>query len=116
MSRKMTLAALFLGLFIAAVLVGTYSSIAEDRPPIKTPSPIKPLPPAKPNDPLKPQEPAKPRATAKNAEPSSPMVIGSMPDKATRAALAKKVSLDFTDAPLQKIVDSLTEQTKLEID
>ena len=116
MSRKMTLLALFSGLFVAAVLVGAYSSIAEDRPPIKTPSPIKPLPPAKPNDPLKPQEPAKPRATAKSAEPSLTLTTGSMPDKATREALAKKVSLDFTDAPLQKIVDSLTEQTKLEID
>ena len=34
MSRKMTLLALFSGFFAAAVLVGIYSSVAEDRPPI----------------------------------------------------------------------------------
>ena len=115
MSRKVILLALIGGLFCAAVLLGGYSSIAEEKPSAKTPAPIKPLPPAKPNEPLKPQEPAKPRTSDKTPEPGTPVVMGSMPDEATRAALAKKVELDFTDAPLQKIIDALAAQTKLEI-
>jgi hypothetical protein len=107
--------ALMAGLFSAAVLLGGYASLAEEKPSAKTPAPIKPLPPAKPNDPLKPQEPTKPRPSDKTPEPRSPAVMGSMPDEATRAALAKKVDLDFTDVPLQKIVDALSTQTKLEI-
>jgi hypothetical protein len=115
MSRKMILLALIAGLFCAAVFLGGYASIAEEKPSAKTPAPIKPLPPAKPNDPAKPQEPAKPRSPDKTSEPGPPAVMGSMPDEATRAALAKKVELDFTDVPLQKIVDALSVQTMLEI-
>jgi hypothetical protein len=115
MSRKMILLALMAGLFSAALLIGDDSSLAEEKPSAKTPAPIKPLPPAKPNDPAKPQEPAKPRPADKTPEPGSPAIMGSMPDEVTRAALAKKVELDFTDVPLQKIVDALSTQTKLEI-
>ncbi len=114
MSRKVILLALIAGLFAAAILVGDYSSRAEEKPSAKTPAPIKPLPPAKPMDPQKPQEPSKPRPADKTPEPGSP-VMGSMPDDATRTALAKKVELDFTDAPIQKIVDALSTQTKLKI-
>jgi hypothetical protein len=115
MSRKMILTGLYLGLTVGAVLVGAYSSWAQEKPPAKTPVPIKPLPPAKPIEPLKPHEPAKPRAADKTPDAGQPTVMGSMPDDATRAALAKKVELDFADVPLQKIVDALAAQTKLEI-
>ena len=115
MSQKMILLALVAGVFTAAVLLGGYASIAEEKPQAKTPAPIKPLPPAKPSEPPKPQDPAKPRPADKTPEPGPPAVMGSMPDEATRTALAKKVDLDFTDVPLQKIVDALSAQTKLEI-
>lgn len=113
MSRKTTFAVSVSGLIAAAILVGGLRSLAQERPPIKSPAPIKPLPPAKPNDPLKPQEPAKPRATPKEGSAAGP---GSMPDKATRAALAKKVSLDFTDAPLNNVIAALAKQIQLEIE
>lgn len=102
-------------LIVVIALSVSYSSLAEDKPSIKSPSPIKPLPPAKPTDPLKPQDPIKPRGTDRTADAGPPLLVGAAADKATREALAKRVALDFTDAPLSKVVDSLTEQTKLAI-
>ena len=113
MSRTTTFAVSVSSLIAAAILVGGLRRFAQERPPIKSPSPVRPLPPAKPNDPLKPQEPAKPRTPPKEGSAAGP---GSMPDKATRAVLAKKVSLDFADAPLNDVIASLAKQTQLEIE
>ncbi len=99
---------------------------AEDKPSIKSPVPAKPLPPAKPKDPLKPQDPAGPKDPAKpqspgkprTAAPAEPRVTvagGTMPDAAVLAGLAKKVQLDFTDAPIKKVLDSLQTQTGVDI-
>ncbi|HKD36167.1 MAG TPA: hypothetical protein VKB78_05180, partial [Pirellulales bacterium] len=113
MWKKATFALRISGLAAAAMLATGLRSFAQERPPIKSPAPIKPLPPAKPNDPLKPQEPSKSRVTPKEGSAAVP---GSMPDKATRAALAKKVSLDFTDSPVQEVIAALAKQTQLDIE
>jgi hypothetical protein len=113
MSKKAMFAVTISGLVGAAVFLSGLVSFAQDRPPIKSPAPIRPLPPAKPNDPLKPLEPAKPRTPPKEASAQAP---GSMPDKSTRAALAKKVSLDLTDVPLQDVIAAIAKQTQLDIE
>ncbi len=117
MSRTKLLPAVGSALVLAAAVVVVWSRPlkAEDKPPIKIPAPTKPLPPAKPTDPLKPQDPPKPRGADRTGDAAASVLVGPAADKPTRAALGKKVSLDFADAPVQKVVDSLAEQTKLGI-
>ncbi len=101
---------------------------AEEKAPTKSvpTSPIRPLPPAKPLDPPKSPDPAPPTEPGKPHAPRhTPQdkiqtrvtsVLGSMPDQATQAALARKVSLDFANAPLADVTDAIRAQTKLDID
>ena len=95
MSQKMTVMVLLAGLFTAAAVFGAFELSADDRPAIKSPSPIKPLPPAKPLKPLeprKPQEPAKPRAAGKAPAADAAPLGGSMPDEAMRLVIQARRS------------------------
>jgi len=83
----------------------------------KTPAPVRPLPPAKPQPPAKPA-PApteSPAATVPVAPAQPTQLTPPMPATAVDRALAKKVALDLTNAPLSDFVAAIKNQTDLEI-
>lgn len=113
MSSKWIFAAVMSGLIAGGT--GCWAlAPADEKPVSKTPSPVHPLPPAKPPAPSKPQATAKSTLATPPAAPatelSSPMPVSSI-DR----ALAKKVSLDLTNAPFNDFVAAIKTQTGLEI-
>lgn len=110
MSNKWILIAIASALIATGVGCGA-TAPAEEKIPAKVPAPIRPLPPAKPKQLAKPV----PAETTPLSPPATTQLTSPMPAPAIDRALAKRVDLELTAAPLSDFVTAIKGQTGLEI-
>jgi len=111
MANKLILTALVLGLLGGLGILAV--APAQEKPPVKGPTPIRPLPPAKPQEPVKPAPAPAPTETPLPVPPTQ--LTPPMPAAAIQRALAKKIELDLTAKPLSDVVAAIKLQTNLDI-
>lgn len=117
MSNKWLCIVLVSGLVAGGAGCWALAPAQENPVVVKAPAPsIRPLPPAKPQQPQKPTAPeTQPAQSSPSPAPVQTQLSSPMPSSAIDRALAKKVAVDLTTAPLSEFIAEIKRQTDLEI-